>query len=1148
MLQHLMLKIIYTYFQYLKKKACVAIQVFICTIYLCYINFLRNLGLVFLIFVLSVPSKAVNFANYPLSAGIVSPTPNILLLYDNSMSMDWTMNPYVTETTGGANPDSRSNIVRRALNSIFNQYLNQFNWGVEIFDTYGSWGCVDNNGRCGLYRSYEGNTSTMLFTNDCVNGISNSNGGLRCIPNPEPNGYNYITYNSIGGWMIGSYYKQWAWAVYPPEDSSGTKQSLFDHRNRNTQTWNVATNNSTAFSAQDDFSDPFFGPGTNPILWFGCIDAGNGNCVNAKAPRNLYSKMGWFFMHQFTGKGRISQIVQSTDTPGHKNRILELFAPELPDLNSGEIKNGAYQTPLLGSVRTAYDYFAGRLQGYSSPIQSCQKNFLLVATDGQPTADINANIYPSSDLTDANTGRAYVDLYQEINNLRSLSFNGVTYDIQTYVLGIGDITADTVGVAGLNKMAQVGGSQRAFFANDPDTTFSSFKAILDDIQYKIPIRQGNGKISIKRAPATQEVSVYKAFYAAAGNVWQGNVSYATPTATFNAGRIQYETGRSNDFTTGAAGKLTRDTVSGMPRQIITSIQNSSSSSLLAKPFQMDSLSNYAKGLLQNQAEDDNMIRARINYLRGNRDNEISNTNANGFRYRGVTVLGDIIDSAPVYVGPSLSGYSDSDFSDSMPSYEAFAKTNNARRGMVYVGANDGMLHGFDATTLEEVFSYIPNSVFSKLKTLSEASYTHEFFVNETPIVADIPVGSQWVTQLIGFPGAGGKGLFALDITSPGSVRDNVNLTQAERNAANIVLWELNGNLDGDIGYIINRGQSNQVQSYMSRQVGKLSNGKWAIITGNGYNSNTGKTALVIVYLDSKDNTPVYKKVFVPTATGGLSTPTLLDYNYDGVVDYAYAGDLAGNVWRFNLRGDPADWSAFKLFSAKAPDNSPQPIVVAPAITFHCEKNGVMVLVGTGKYFEKNDNAVSAKSTIYGLWDDLSMTIISRDDLVEQTFNFSGVFVSSRNAVNWSNKKGWFMDSWDRVIYPPYTKDGMVYFTTTWFDFPACGEGTMWPISFALQACTGASPNRGVFDINYDGVVNDLDRVTADSGEPLFASAVALQAQTRIIDASVWLTPKDFRCGANACDGVQTAYSEPMGVALDKTPSQRVSWREVMKID
>jgi type IV pilus assembly protein PilY1 len=685
-----------------------------------------------------------------------------------------------------------------------------------------------------------------------------------------------------------------------------------------------------------------------------------------------------------------------------------------------------------------------------------------------------------------------------------------------------------------------------------DTAFNiqqGFKKMFSNLNKPV-IKQSNNKIAVGVQNTLKNTKIYKTYYGNFnGNIWQGNIVKSVPTVSFDSnGTASYSTGSYMDFNQAAAGWLKDDNVNGNSRQIITASRLVAGGNLKGVPFQWNSLSPYTQKMLMNTGDTIDFGTKRLNYLRGNRLLETASSSPNGFRKRSETVLGDIINSSPVFVGASQSGFSDSDFPVGVSSYNSFSQSIASRRAMVYVGANDGMLHGFDANTLQEIFSFIPSSIFKKLKDLSSHAYKHEYFVDETPLVVEVPESNAWTTQLIGFPGMGGTGLFALDITSPDGLRTNTNLSQAESNAGNIFRWELNSDTDADVGNILNRGQVNRARQ-LSDQVGIMSNGRWAVIVGNGYNAPNNSTGLVIVYLDSDGGVPSYKKVMIPGVTGGLSTPTAIDIDFDGKIDYAYAGDLQGNLWRFDLRGPEMNWSAFKLFQALSPDTGkgifPQSIVTGPALINHCFAGfGLTVIVGTGKYFEPSDSDALFKSTIYGLRDDLSKTNISRNDLVEQTFIFNGVFYTSNNSVG-ENQKGWFMDSWDRILFPPYIENGMVYFNTMKFENASCGNSTIWPIMFSLNACTGQRPSRGVFDINNDGMVDSNDQIYSSNDDTfVYASGVAADSLSHLFDSSNWIDPKSFQCTAGDCSKLSVALSNTVGVNLLYFPFKRVSWVEL----
>ncbi|MES2207681.1 MAG: PilC/PilY family type IV pilus protein [Pseudomonadota bacterium] len=1097
--------------------------------------------------------------------------------------MEYPIVPDIDAAVMTTNEVSKSTVARRVIRDIFNQNKLKFNFGLETFDTVNTNKGEDGNGRNGRFKIYQGYDSTMRFTNDCVGavttiggGTSPSNGGLRCIPNPERNnGFLYITYEVRSVDLTASYSKNFAWArtnpnYGPPTYTAGSVLDAFRYHSATTS-WNVNDSLSTTITPYvDDFSVPFFNFG-NPFIIRG-LDSPSSPNPRDWMTRLIFVKKGFSFDFNFSGKGKIIEDIKPGTNSTHNTNFLDYMAAETPSLTSKEIKDAAQETPSVGSILTAKDYFLNNISGHPSPItNACQKNYVLFATDGGPTIDASGNKYTSAEADNTSTGRAFTELYSAINSLHDIFYNGVHHNINTYILGVGDSGSAVKSNQIFTNMAKAGGTAVPYYGTDENHLRSAFQDILDNLSPSIPIKQSNGHYALSNPVSSQPAYVYKAFYAGEGNAWQGNLIKAIPSVSLASGILNYDTGTTNVFTNGAAQWLTSSQIDGKSRQIITAVRQVAGGSLLGKAFTWASLGSYTQSLLLNSGETTTLGSKRVNYIRGDRSNELSATYPTGFRRRLTTVLGDIIDSSPVYVKTPTSGYSASDFPAGTPRYATFASTVASRRAMIYVGANDGMLHAFDADTLKEVFAYIPNAVLSKLKDFSSSSYSHDFFVNETPLVADTLVSGNWMTQLIGFPGAGGKGLFALDITSPDIYRSNVNLSQAEANAKNIVLWELNGDTDKDIGYILNRGQVNQQRGGLSQQIGRLANRRWAVLTGNGYNSVNNSTGLLISYLDANNGIPSYKKIMIPGETGGLSTPTAIDIDSDGVIDYAYAGDLKGNVWRFDLHGAEATWSAFKLFVPNS--SSPaSPITTAPAISFHCSNAGLMIAVGTGKYLESGDNNPGYSDNhpdfMMGIWDKLDTTSVTLSRLQKQEYYASGdvtnptsgvpslaqsLILTTDNTVNWSTQRGWYLPLFNnpprpaRILVPPYIRNGLVYFNTTTPDFSTCNNGKLWATTQALNACTGARPQSTVFDINFDGVINSADQYNMGGGSSnVNVTGVNLQAQNRVLDSSIWIKPKHFKCLTPPCS-FSTGLSDSVGVNLFQSVPKRISWKQINNV-
>ncbi len=465
----------------------------------------------------------------------------------------------------------------------------------------------------------------------------------------------------------------------------------------------------------------------------------------------------------------------------------------------------------------------------------------------------------------------------------------------------------------------------------------------------------------------------------------------------------------------------------------------------------------------------------INYLLGDDSNEVANGGT--LRTRAVTKLGDIVNSSPVFSWNHDFGYGVLPGSEGT-SYAAFLNfktTDSTHPGMVYVGANDGMLHGFLAANGQEQFAYIPRTVVPNLPVLASTSYSHRFYVDATPYVGDAwidPAGGSnpaWRSVLVGTTGAGGPGVFALDVTTPGSF------------GAASVLWDIDanaspyGNGDPDLGYTV--GQA---------VVARLNDGNWYAVFGNGYDSLDGCPVLYLVGLGGTNNGAVRKLPAGTSATlctaNGLGSPTLYDLQGDGASDYAYVGDLQGNLWKFDLTGGTASaWGVAKisaqgaaapLFVAGSGTNGAtrQPIVSAPNIG--PGPNGIMLYFATGRMFAVGDTADTSVQSIYGI-QDRGTAIAGRTTLVAQTVTPDGAghATVSQNVVDLASVDGWVIDlpgSGERVLQTPLVVGGMVLFATVAPSGAACTGGCS-SYTYAVSATSGGGgmdfltdPTTGVF--------------------------------------------------------------------------------------
>ena len=364
----------------------------------------------------------------------------------------------------------------------------------------------------------------------------------------------------------------------------------------------------------------------------------------------------------------------------------------------------------------------------------------------------------------------------------------------------------------------------------------------------------------------------------------------------------------------------------------------------------------------------------VNFLRGQRGLENFATNVASQLYRKRTaVLGDVIDSQPVYVSKPSQTYQDT-------GYSTFASANASRAPMLYVGANDGMLHAFYAGTSEtdpqrgqEAWAVIPSAVLPNLYKLADANYknTHQFYVDGTPTVGDAydPATSSWKTILVGGLNAGGKGYYALDVTDPASPKG-----MWEFNAST-ACWPATTNSDCYLGLTFGQPLITKI-SYAG-----YPGGRWVVMVTSGYN-NVHATPIAgdgqgyLYILDAITGQIIDR---VDTNAGSASSPSGLAqisaYANNGALDnsavWVYGGDLLGNIWRFDVNDSlpPAGREATLIGTAKDPSGVPQPITVRPELA---EITGQpMVLIGTGQFLGSTDIATTQVQSVYGIVDPLT---------------------------------------------------------------------------------------------------------------------------------------------------------------------------------
>lgn len=402
----------------------------------------------------------------------------------------------------------------------------------------------------------------------------------------------------------------------------------------------------------------------------------------------------------------------------------------------------------------------------------------------------------------------------------------------------------------------------------------------------------------------------------------------------------------------------------------------------------------------------------VNYIRGDRSLE-GTTTAKPLRER-FSRQGDIVNSEIWYTGRPISNYG--------MGYSSFVTTQKNRTPILYVGGNDGMLHGFSAVDGKEAIAYVPRGVVSGLKDLTDKDYQHRYYVDGSPMTGDIKDGANWKTLLVGALGAGGKGYFVLNVTNPSSfgstpVADLVVMdrTRAKGEPApdcSVLSGTAKTDCltaveeDKDIGNIVAQPGRNPANLQEATQITRLNNGRWAVVMGNGYNSANQRPVLLVQYLDGTEKKLLrIQATTVATGTGnandnGLASPALVDLNGDGKTDVVYAGDNLGNLWKFDLTStDETKWKvAFgdnkPLFTARGPvkltdttRGQIQPITAPPIVRANDRTmtvgsgasaktvpiGGMMVAFGTGRNLTANDRRTDITQNVQTLYSVLDNT-------------------------------------------------------------------------------------------------------------------------------------------------------------------------------
>lgn len=910
--------------------------------------------------------------------------------------------------------------------------------------------------------------------------------------------------------------------------------------------------------------------------------SGAPTCTYAEEIQNFANWYSYYRKREYSSKNAISTVITNTsfarigfatinDNNSVKLKVASMTSATNKDTLLGNVSksNSEFGTPLLENLKKVGRYFecvnsSDDQNMFNStsgcPILdaasggTCQQNYTILMTDGFYNGS-SPNLSPANTDGDGNTafdGGSYADGFS--NTLADVAMHYYERDLRTsldnkvvpipgvdlaehqhmvtYTVSFGvNGTLNPSAVPGSSGFswpdpalgnpqkiddlwhAAYNGRGKYLSAQDPQQLASSLNETINSITDR---NHTAAAVAFNSSSLETGSAVYLASFN--GAKWSGDL-IAYPLDPGNGNVSTTESWRAAavlDGRTTARKILTYNGIAG------TAFLWDATNTNVLTDAQKDDLRKSASGGVDSEA----IGQTRLNYLRGDRSNE--GASGANFRVRA-SRLGDIVNSNPVYVGKPEHNYpSAAPFPVASPDTYAEFKNADAQKNrtpIVYIGANDGMLHGFNALTGAEELAYIPNYLFNTATTeglhyLTDKTYSHRYHNDLSPTVADVYVKTTvggtaaWKTILIGGARGGARGLFALDITDPAAFSESASAPD------NIVMWEFTNSHDAELGF-----------TFSKPTIAMMNNGRWAAIVGNGYNdTGSGKANLFVIYLDGgidgvwTVNTDYIK---YPVGAGsivsnnclnassdcnGLSTPTLADLDGNGTVDRIYAGDLKGDLWVFdvsataaNTDAKPAAWgsaysqgsTAKPLFSARSSSGAIQPITVKPVLAKHPTEpdngNGknIMVYFGTGQFLNDADKSTTAQQSFYGVWDHGTKELL-RSKLLAQTFVAgypANIRVLTDNAIAWSGgsaKDGWLIDlpaSRERVVANPKVRGKYVFINTMIPTSAACGYGGEgWLM--AVNLSNGGQPQTPVFDVNNNGTVDTTgttDKTTKDGG-------------------------------------------------------------------
>ena len=693
--------------------------------------------------------------------------------------------------------------------------------------------------------------------------------------------------------------------------------------------------------------------------------------------------------------------------------------------------------PFLASLT---DDFGIPIDSVSPITSSCQKTFIIFLTDGESNYDSDWDVVTDligdydgdNDPDDCKKGDAgchvggrveyFDDVAKYLYDHDMRSDLPETQNITTYVVGFGFDAGNVPQF--LEDAAHNGGGQFFLAQNDITELTTAMQSAIQDIMAKIS--SGTAVATITTSSSSDDHLIRAKFLPGAS--WRGYLERFT---------LPYSDSDTADWEAGALLNSRVFANGHTDREIYTfmSLETPNKQGFTDADGAVKTTMAALWGVDTTEASD------MINFIRGD-----TTYDGDKYRDRNNWLLGDIVYSTPVTVGAPKGWYFDHPHRTEPAEYAhypAFKSAHSNRKTMIYVGANDGMLHAIDSATGQEEWAFIPESIQAKLKKLTEED-CHKYYVDLTVNVSDVWDGSKWLTMLIGGNRFGGEEYFALDVTEP----------EYDKFEA---LWDIIP-FPG-LGIL----SSNVPVMGKVKAFGGAAD-DWVAIITSGYHDSDEKGRIAAFHISDGSRVEIWKGhedvIETQDKSAGspyysMTSPAAFDSDMDGYLDLIYAGDTEGSLWKFYYDYEKDEWDKFELFNTGG-----QPITAPPAIAFDFDGN-LRIYFGTGAYLEESDKDNDIRNAFYCLVDKKQSTgdannghYTGTDSLTGQLQDLTAIVTKDQfdndldaAAQTKATDKGWYFQldipatyPAERVLDKALVVSGVVFFTAFVPNQDVCGYG------------------------------------------------------------------------------------------------------------